>query len=361
MFNSHKKDLGLLFIFLCIGILFSFSLIGCSTEKENVKAKATIFIKDSLGRNISLDRPLKKVVVANAYNTDLTEMIVALGCLDAIVGVDQNILWNNEAFHNKFTSNDLICARDGLAINYERVIDMKPDALIISSRGSWHDAQEKLKKFGIQVIVVDTHDMEKFFVNCELLGNIFGKEQRAKEIMDYYGSRLAYVKKQLNNIDKRKTVYFECGSPGATAVKGSYFYSMVKYTGGINIMEDAVERHVVPEAVVIRNPQMIVKMSDPRWKYSYKPPTEEEQLAIRKELVSRPGWNEIEAVKKNNIFQLSYFAHCGAAKIVGVLYVAKFLYPEYLPELHPEEDFKVWVTKYLDLEYLPGHTYPKNS
>ncbi|MDO4179089.1 MAG: ABC transporter substrate-binding protein [Phascolarctobacterium sp.] len=358
MFNSHKK-LNALFLALSICFLICSLLVGCAKEKAKQSSKSAILVEDSLGRRIALERPLQKVVVANAYNTDLTELIVALGSLDTIVGVDQNILWNNEAFQNKFTQKDLICARDGLVINYERVIDMKPDALIISSRGSWHDAEEKLKGFGIKVIVVDTHDMEKFSANCQLLGKIFGKEERAQEIENYYGSKLAYVKQQLANVKNRKTVYFECGSPGATTMKGSYFYSMVKYTGGINIMDDAVERHIVPEAVIIRNPQMIVKMSDPRWKYSYKPPTLEEQLAIRKELVNRPGWNEIEAVKKNNIFQLSYFSHCGAAKIVGVLYVAKFLYPELLPDLHPEEAFKVWVTKYLNLEYLPGHTYPK--
>lgn len=350
-------------VFLVIGVFFIICSLfcGCSKHSQEINAEHSIVVKDSLGRTIALDKPLKRVVVANAYNTDLTELIVALGCLDTIVGVDQNILWNNEAFHNKFTKNDLICARDGLAINYEKVIDLKPDALIISSRGSWYDAQEKLKGFGVKVIVVDTHDMEKFSANCELLGKVFAKEERAREIETYYGGKLEYVKKQLANIKNRKTVYFECGSPGATTMKGSYFYSMVKYTGGINIMEDAVERHIVPEAVIIRNPQMIVKMSDPRWKYSYKPPTEKEQLAIRKELKNRPGWNEIEAVKKDNIFQLSYFSHCGAAKIVGVLYVAKFLYPELLPELDPDEAFKLWVTKYLDLEYLPGHTYPKFS
>ena len=63
-------------------------------------------------------------------------------------------------------------------------------------------------------------------------------------------------------------------------------------------------------------------------------------------------------IQDNDIFQLSYFSHCGASKIIGVLYVAKYLYPEYLPDLHPEAVFKKWVTEYLDLEYKPGHTYP---
>lgn len=353
-----KKFYAKIAIILLLLYIFISACIGNYEDETIVNNSNLIKVYDSLGREIELDKPIERVAIANAYNTDLTEMVVALGCLDTIVGVDQNILWNNEAFHNKFSDAELICNREGIVINYEKLVELKPQVLLISSKGSWFDAQEKLKKFGIKVIVVDTHDLKNFYANCDLLGAIFGKEKRAEEIKNYFGGQLKYVEKQLENIKNKKRVYFECGSPGATTMKGSYFYSLVEYTGSYNIMEDAVERHVLPEAVVLRNPQYIVKMSDRRWKYSYKPPTVEENLAIKKELVSRPCWQDIDAVKNDNIFQLSYFSHCGASKIIGVLYVAKFLYPEYLPDLHPEQVFKTWLTEYLNLDYLPGHTYP---
>lgn len=345
---------------LCILLYLLFS--ECyDQDTDNSLSNVSITVTDSLGRSIELERPLTRVAIANVYNTDLTEMVAALGCLDTIVGVDQNILWNNEAFHNKFTEKQLICAREGTVINYEKLIELAPQALLMSSKGSWYDAQEKLGRFGIKVIVVDTHDLENFAANCDLLGKIFAKEQRAQDIKSYFGGLLAYVQKQLKDIPHRKRVYFECGSPGATTMPGSYFYSLVKYTGGINIMEDAVERHIVPESVVLRNPEVIIKMSDRRWKYSYRPPSPQEAQLLRREIMTRPAWDEITAVKNNDIFQLSYFAHCGASKIIGVLYVAKYLYPEYLPDLHPEAAFKEWLTKYLELEYLPGHTYPALS
>ncbi len=40
------------------------------------------------------------------------------------------------------------------------------------------------------------------------------------------------------------------------------------------------------------------------------------------------------------------------------MYIAKFLYPEQLPDLHPEDVFKVWLEKYQHLPYVAGHTYP---
>ena len=40
------------------------------------------------------------------------------------------------------------------------------------------------------------------------------------------------------------------------------------------------------------------------------------------------------------------------------MYIAKFLYPEQLPDLHPEDVFKVWLEKYQHLPYVAGHTLP---
>lgn len=56
---------------------------------------------------------------------------------------------------------------------------------------------------------------------------------------------------------------------------------------------------------------------------------------------------------------MSHYAFGGACELVGTMYIAKFLYPEYLPDLHPEEIFKTWVTKYQRLPYIEGHTYPR--
>lgn len=48
----------------------------------------------------------------------------------------------------------------------------------------------------------------------------------------------------------------------------------------------------------------------------------------------------MDAIKQNHILLLSHYAHGGASKLVGTMYIAKFLYPDKLPDLHPEEVFK---------------------
>lgn len=55
---------------------------------------------------------------------------------------------------------------------------------------------------------------------------------------------------------------------------------------------------------------------------------------------------------------MSHYLHGGASKLVGTMYIAKFMYPEHLPNLHPEEIFKDWLEKYQHLPYISGHSCP---
>lgn len=115
------------------------------------------------------------------------------------------------------------------------------------------------------------------------------------------------------------------------------------------------------ESIIERNPQCIVKVGENNVSSSYIPPTETEFIKRMKEIKNRPGWDSIDAVKNNKILLLSHFCQGGASKLVGTMYIAKFMYPELLPELNPEEVFKVWLEKYQGLKYISGHTYPAVS
>jgi iron(III) dicitrate-binding protein len=141
-------------------------------------------------------------------------------------------------------------------------------------------------------------------------------------------------------------------------VPGDYFYDMVEYSGAYNIFGDAKNVQVNPEAVIERNPAYIVKVSEPKVNSSYIPPTAEDHARILSELKSREGWDTIDAVKNDRILLLSHYVHGGASKLVGTMYIAKFLYPDQLPDLHPEDVFKVWLEKYQHLPYVAGHTLP---
>lgn len=329
-------------------------LAGCGNDKQNISdEKDKIRITDSLGRKVVLDKPVSRAVVANAYNT---ELINAIGAIDDVVGVDFNIYQDQEGFKNKFTK-DMVIGKSQRELNYEKIIELKPEVLILTSNGAWQDAEAKLSPFGIKVINVDAYYTDKFEDNLLLLGKIFGKEKEAVECADYFSSKLKYIDEQLKNVPRR-SIYFEYRKAGNTTIPGNYFYEMVNLAHGDNIFKEAKNVNIDIEAVIEKNPQYIVKVSDTNVFSSYNPPTVAEHKAIYDNICSRPGWNQIDAVKNKKILLLSHYVHGGASKLVGTMYIAKFLYPEYLPDLHPENVFKDWLTKYQHLDYVAGHTYP---
>lgn len=342
--------------FVAVLLTFIFCLLmlsGCMNEKSSDDTKNSIKIVDSLGREVTLDKPVTRAVVANAYNT---ELINAIGAIDSVVGVDYNIYQDQNGFKNKFTK-DMVIGKSQRELNYEKIIELKPQVLILTSNGTWQDAEAKLKPFNIKVINVDSYYTDKFAENLLLLGKIFGKEKNATECSEYFLSKLKYIDEQLKNVP-RKTVYFEYRKAGNTTIPGNYFYEMVNLAHGDNIFKDAKNVSIDIESVVEKNTQYIVKVSDTNVYSSYVPPTEAEHKHIFEEICARPGWDQIDAVKNKKVLLLSHYVHGGASKLVGTMYIAKFLYPEYLPDLHPENVFKDWLTKYQHLDYIAGHTYP---
>ena len=355
MLRRLKLILAVLLV-IVLGCLCACSASNSGGISENADSQSgdTVFVTDSIGREIEIPNPVTKAVVANAYNT---EIINAIGALDCVIGVDYNIYQDKESWKNRFTE-DMVIGKSQKDLNYEKIIELNPQVLILTGNGTWEEAEEELEPFGIKVIVCNAYYTNEFAQSCDILGKVFGREEESEELKNYFMDKLDYVKQQLEDVEKKR-VYCEYRTEGNTTIPGDFFYYMVEYSGADNIFKDAKAVQVETEAVVEANPEYIIKVSAPDVYSSYYPPTEEEHLAIKEELCSRPGFDEIDAVKNDNILLLSHYVHGGASKIVGALYIAKFLYPEQLPELHPEQVFRDWLEKYQGLDYIEGHTYPK--
>lgn len=353
MEHANRRLLSLLSLLLLPALVASL-FTGCGGgEKPAEKSAAGFTVIDSLGREVHLNAPARRAIVENAYNA---ELITAIGAIEQVAGVDYYIYQDQEGFNHRFTEDMLIGKGKG-EVNYERIIELNPDVFITTSNSTWTTTEEKLKPFGIPVLIVDAYYTDQFAKNVARLGKIFGREREAQEFGDYFTSKLAYIEERLKDVPK-KTVYFEYRTAGTTTIPGDYFYYMVNYAHADNIFADAKNVHINPETVPLKNPSYIIKVSDTDVFSSYVPPTAKDMQKIYEGIISRPGWDDTDAVKNGNILLLSHYVHGGASKLVGTMYIAKFLYPEELPDLEPEEVFKTWVEKYQRLPYIAGHTRP---
>lgn len=347
------KPKNVVFNFCCLLlIMFSVFISGCHETKGETESKSIII--DGEGRQVELILPIKSAAIANSHNVEFVNSIG--NAINKVVGVDSNAHYNEKAYNKRFSKENVIGANQK-QLNFEKIIKLNPDVLILSNNGQWREAEKVLEPFGIKVFVFNAYYTCDFEKNCKIIGQLFGEEKAAADFYNYFNDKLEYVHKQLKNVPKRR-VYFEYRRENVTVTPGRPYYTMLTNSGGENIFDDVDSPYIDGEEIILRNPQYIVKVSDNNVRGSYDHPTVDEFKIRKQNMIERPGWEEIDAVKNDNMLFLSHYAFDGASEIVGALYIAKFLYPEYLPDLHPEKVFSTWLTQYQRIPYISGHTYP---
>lgn len=343
-------------------------ITACSTKGSteqteaiavSAKQKAVITLTDNAGREVELPIPVETCVVANRYNS---ELIRACGAVDRIIAVDQNTAQDRE-YWGMFDPENTI-GKSQTDLNYEKIARLNPQVLILPDNGSYEEAEKQLEPFGIKVFVISGYDTADFKNQVENIGVMFGVEEPAQRFYHYFNDKVEYIKKQLDGQPK-KTVYFESTSDYNTTLPGDPFYNMVELAGVENIFASQnsgiSQKEVDPEAIISRNPELIIKLVTPEQALSgtglYEPPSKDEFETKYEELTSRPGWDSVKAVKNQDIYFMTQFSHGGAGKLVGTMYIAKMAYPDLLTELDPDEVFRAWMEDFQGFQNVDGHFY----
>lgn len=332
------------------------------TEEEQTPDKGekqTITLTDNVGREVELSCPVDTAVSALRYNN---ELIRACGAIDKIIAVDMNTAQDREYWGMFDTEN--VIGKSQRELDYEKIVELNPDVVILPANGAYEEAEEQLKPFGIPVFVISGYDTADFENQVKNIGTLFGTEDAAQEFFDYFHGKLEYIQTQLKDVEK-KTVYVEGTGALSTILPGDPMFDMVAYAQADNIFatdnENISQSEVDPEEVIVRNPDAIIKLVTPAEALAgtglYTPPTLEEFQAAYADITGRAGWDSIKAVQDDSIYFMTQFSHGGAGKLVGTCYIAKMLYPDLLPDLDPDEVFRAWMEDFQGFQNIEGHFY----
>ncbi len=316
-----------------------------SSSSASVSSSPITFT-DASGREITLDQPVTRAVVANRYNN---ELIRAIGSIDNVIGVDQNTAQDTD-YWPQFNEDEIIGA-SGSDLNYEQIISMNPQVLITPKNSTNETDIEKLEPAGIQVIIVNGHDTATFAQQVDILGEVFGNQAGAKKVTDFFTTTMDEVAQRVSGIEPKKTIYWENNDDFTTAIPGTFndgWHQMLVAAGGVNIFGDPTinTKTIDAEAILQQNPDLIVKItsgSSLKGSSVSTPPTTEEFADLANEMVARPGWSDLSAVQDGDFYLTTGFAEGGLGKAVGVVYIASWLYPEQLSDINPDEVFAQWM------------------
>jgi len=348
----------------------------------------TVTIVDSTGNRVEVPYPVERIA---CINPAAIEVIRALGAEDRIVGIDQFTKWNPD-FNPELKDRPSIGMPMGMPPNYEKIIELNPQVVISYADPMWYypDLENKMKSAGIKVVRLDLYKPQSYEDDVKALGKMLGKEREAEDYLNFTKSYVDMIEKRVDIIpeEEKVNVYFEFFMPYIAYGDSSGVDKLIEMAGGKNVFgrakgqllkmpgyipeKSGVYLMVSPEAIVEKNPDVMIKDYMPMADYmsamggnstkniGYTDrPNTSGMMQARDEMMNRPGFKEIDAVKNGNVYVFAFGELATSPRWpVALGYMAKWFYPEEFKDLDPQAFHQEWLKKWYGLEYKGVYVYP---
>jgi iron complex transport system substrate-binding protein len=362
-------------IVLCAVLALGSVFPGAKKQADSSAAGIgeTITVTDLAGRNVVIKTPVKKVSI------NWTGSGGAFMSMSALLGKDAGAYissWDGQLQDYYFDrwehyrsavpgleSIPVIGSIDMNDFNLEMLINLKPD-LVIWTLGVRQQAMEAvepaLAKAGIPVVYIDYHaeTTENHSKTTRLLGKIFGKEERAEEIIDFYVKNMNLIESRLGNLKEKPVAYVERagGGPGeyGNSYPNNYMWgAMVVKAGGTNLAEGRVVNYgpLEPELLITKNPDCVIftgsHWSNPEsMRMGYLANSEETQRILGN-FIKRPGWDSLAAVKNKRIYAINHGLGREIYDVAAIAFLAKCIHPDIFADLDPMAMLKDYYNRFM--------------
>ena len=268
-----------------------------------------IVVRDAIERTVTLPAPPQRIVTIFASNT---EMVAALGLTDRIVGIEAYTRYPPEVL-----SKPLVGGRLGFSV--DAVVALQPDLVVVTpARQAVNQLLDPMQRLGVPVLVLLQRSVPEIFANIRLLGRVAGVPDRGEELAGHLEARLASVMRRVDD-RKRPRAVMITGRLGngllLMARPGTYTGDAIELAGGRFALDGrAAISQVSPEAILDADPDVLLYAGS---------------TADRDELIARPGWSEMRAVKTRRAYAVgrAELLIPGPRIVDGVERLAALLHP----------------------------------
>ena len=298
-------------------VIFFIFIISCDSKNANSEIIEEN-IKDRAGNDIVIPKKADKIISLSPAVTDILISILGDAERDKIISVDtvsKDILDGN----NIDASNMLFF--DMLNPDAEKIIALEPDIIFVNTFSvfSAKNSLDSIKSAGLCVAVMPNSDtLSGIEEDILFLGKVLKKEDGAKNIISEMKINIERIKSIGDNMDDKKSVYFEIGAMPNLYTFGTNVYldDMINIIGGSNVFSDRNSWITISEEKVIySNPDVIFTSVD----YVNNPV---------QEILNRKGWRNMNAIKNKEVYFTPSSSLPSHNIIKALLFMAKSLYPE---------------------------------
>lgn len=216
---------------------------------------------------------------------ETAEWLYALGCGERIAGVTGYAVRPPEVRKKPRVAAFRTAAMD-------RILALQPD-LVLGFSDLQADIASELIRRGVSVLVTNQRTLDETFAAMELIARVVGASETGRLLVE--GMRAEFAAISANAPASRPVVFFEeWDEPLISGI--AWIGEIIAIAGGEDAFpsvrgQDAQSRVIAPAAVVARNPDIIIAS----WCG---------KKANLDRIRSRPGWDEIAAVRSGNVFEV---------------------------------------------------------
>ena len=177
----------------------------------------------------------------------------------------------------------------------DKILDLKPD-LVLGFSNLQADIAAELIRCGIEVHIFNQCSIEDIFRMIVTTGRLVGATSKAENIVKELQTQIATARKVASSLPRKPKVYFEeWNDPMMCSIR--WAAELIDIAGGedcfpeLSQFHSARERVVTAAQVLERMPDMMIAS----WCGKKFQPAE---------VISRPGWHNMPAVKNNMLFEI---------------------------------------------------------
>ena len=267
--------------------------------------------------------------------------------------------------------------KDG-TFDIEQAVALDPDVMILNleAKAATDEAgyEEKLAKVGIRIVYVDFREkpFEHTAQSMHIIGELFGKEDRAAEFNAFYEEQIARVTDVIaaqDDLDRPLVFVDRAGGYSEDCCMSfghGNFGTFVELAGGENMAKPFIPGTfgtINAEQIIASDPDQIV-VTGGNWE-AYVPggswvgvgpgSDEDEARAKLAALMDRPGFTGVKAVEDGQVHAIWHQFYNNPYSFVAVQRLATWLHPDLFPDLDPDETLVELHERFLPVDYHPGY------
>ncbi|MBV6816469.1 ABC transporter substrate-binding protein [Rahnella sp. PD12R] len=335
-------------------------------------------VTDLSGQKVTLDKAPQRIILQDGRD------ILALAVLDKADPFKRVVAWNNllkttdsgtwDMLKSKWPESSKILDMgftDKGQVDLETVISKKPDLMIAQVRAKNSLAQagvlDKLAALHIPVVFVDyeADPAKDTAPSIELLGKIVNQEDNARAYTAFYNEHFRSIQKAVAAIKNKPNVFIEpiagrddsCCFTHGDAGWGKLIQAVDANNIGTKLLPGA-SGTVSLEQVISMKPDVYIMTGSARpskngsvthilpFGYGANEASIDKEAKV---LLSRTGVAQIPAVSSQHVYGVYHQFYNHPYNIVGMEYLAKFIYPEQFKNLDPAKTYHDLVRNYTNL------------